>query len=930
MYKGKIVVINLETTGLDIYHDEIIEFAAWCIQDGEEPEATHFLVRTKIQVPDRVLRVTDIASEELRQASPLESFRTKITELLKNAIVVGHNIGFSLGILEKSLSIHFENLVWDTLELSRVFFPAMNQYRLLDLSNALRIEASEDIQGALANAEISWKLLQACWNKGMELDLSFYQRALPLVENSRIASFLKELENTIKRRFPDRLIRTDLVLKNSPEGLFSKGGSEGTPPPENPKWIEECFAPGGILEKRLKGYESRPGQFRMAAAVAKALLTSGHLVAEAGTGTGKSYAYLIPSLWWAKKTGKKVVVATHTIPLQEQLFKKDLPVLTQVLPFSFKGALLKGKGNYLCLKKWLWLQNYYHDLNPIEKHALLSVMVWLRETENGDWQEVAQIPGLSGIWRDLNADYESCIPGKCAEANRCFMLQARKKAEEADVVIINHSLLFSDIKTGNNVLPEYHELVIDEAHHLYQSALEQLGDEISLEQLSRTLDLIHRPAGGGFYGNIKARSGFWARLMPVEVWDLFLGRLEELPESCRDIYEQAEEVFIILSQILGENLSYRLTAQCQKETWWETLEIQFENLQGRLSRTVDCLRSMVNSLAGLEIDECEDLGYEISGRIRDLEGIRECFALALQVAEPTRVSWLERSNRITLKTSPVDVSEILKKKLFSLLDSAVLTSATVSISGSFQHFLGEVGLKADTPTLLVESPFDYERQMRLFIVKDLIDSKHSELFHLEDVVEFIAEVTGRMQGRTLVLFTSHHFLREVHNPLKKRLEETGLELLAQGLDGSRNAILEEFLKNPKSVLLGANSFWEGIDIPGDKLSCVILIKLPFWPPSMPLIAARSEYLEARGRNSFNDFLLPEAVLRFKQGFGRLIRSKSDRGLVILCDARAIEKRYGRVFLTSLPVRTHIRANKSQILDKIDGWLAEEYQKDALF
>ena len=930
MYKGKIVIIDLETSGLDIYQDEIIEFAAWCIQDGKEPEATSFLVRTRKQVPDRILSLIGISSEELRQASSIESHLMEIMSLLENAVIVGHNIGFALGILEKSLNVHFENSVWDTLELARVFFPSMNQYRLVDLAKRLEIETSENVHRALAQAEISWKLLEACWDKGMEFDLSFYQRALPLVENSRVSGFLKELEATIKRRFPDRLIRTDLVLYNPQEGLFSQASNKDTTLPGSSKWIEECFEPGGVLENHLKGYESRPGQFRMAKAVAKALQTSGQLVAEAGTGTGKSYAYLIPSLWWAKKTGKKVVVATHTIPLQEQLFKKDLPILANVLPFSFKGALLKGKGNYLCLKKWLWLQSYYHDLNLSEKLALLGIMVWLRETESGDWQEVAQIPSLSSIWSDLNADSESCIPGKCAESSRCFMLQARKKAEEADVVIVNHSLLFSDIKTGNNVLPEYHELVIDEAHHLHQSALEQLGHEISLEQLSRALDLIHRPVGGSFYGNIKARTGFWARLMPVEVWDRFLGHLEELPGACRDIYEQAEEVFMILSQILGENLSYRLTAQSRKESWWETLEIQFENLQGRLGRTIERLRSMLNSLAGLEIEECEALGFEISGRIRELEGIRDCFALALQVGEPTRVSWLERSNRLTLKTSPVDVSEILKEKLFSLLDSVVLTSATVSIAGSFRHFLGEVGLSPDTPTLLVESPFDYERQMRLFIVKDLLDSKHSELFRIEEVVEFIADVTGRMQGRTLVLFTSHRFLREIHLPLKQRLEEAGLELLAQGLDGSRNAILEEFLKNPKSVLLGANSFWEGIDIPGDKLSCVILIKLPFWPPSMPLIAARSEYLEALGKNSFSDFLLPEAVLRFKQGFGRLIRSKSDRGLVILCDARAIEKRYGRVFLASLPVRTHIRADKSQILDKIDSWLEVECQKEALF
>jgi ATP-dependent DNA helicase DinG len=929
MYKGKMVVIDLETTGLDIYHDEIIEFAALCIQDGKESETKHFLVQPSRKAPERILRLTGITLDQLQQSDLIENHREQIISFLENAVIVGHNINFDLGMLEKSLNIHFTNRVWDTLELTRIFFPTMNKYRLGDLAKSLGFEISEKMHRALPDVQVTWQLLQACWDKGIELDLSFYQRALPLVTNTNIADFFKELEGTIKKRFPDRPIRTDIALKPLADGLFSQDYQNNCNVPDNGQWIETCFGPGGILENQLAGYESRKGQYMMAKAVTNALETSGNLIAEAGTGTGKSYAYLIPGLWWSKRTGKKVVVATHTIPLQEQLYKKDLPVLAKVLPFSFNGALLKGKGNYLCIKKWLWLQSNYQELGLNERIALLSVLIWLRETESGDWQEIAQIPGLSRVWSDLNAEYDGCVPGKCSESERCFMLQARKKAEEADVIIINHSLLFSDIKTGNNVLPEYHELVIDEAHHLHQSALEQLGREISLEQISRSLDLLHRPMGGSFYGNIKARSGFWSRIIPSEAWERFSRNLEELPGSCQEIYEQAEEVYRFLAQILREDLSYRFTIYSRNESWWETLAVQFENLHGRLGKALDLLRAMLNSLSGLEIDECDNLCYEIAGRSRELEEIRECFALALQVEETTRVTWLEKSNHLTLKTSPVDVSKILKEKLFSMLDSAILTSATVSVSGSFRHFLADVGLPDSTPTILVDSPFDYEKQMRLFVVKDLLDSKQSNLFDLEEIVDFVAQVTGRMQGRTLVLFTSHRLLRDIHEPLKARLEEIGLELFAQGLDGSRKAILEEFMKTPKSVLLGANSFWEGIDIPGDKLSCVILIKLPFWPPNMPLIAARSEYLEAQGKNSFNDFLLPEAVLRFKQGFGRLIRSKSDRGLVILCDARAIEKRYGKVFLTSLPLRTHTRGNKNQILDNIDCWLDQQYQNQAL-
>lgn len=928
MINCKMVVIDIETTGFDIYSDEIIEFAALCIEEGKDPEVFNVLASPKRQVPERILSLTGITLEELKYAHPLEFHRDKILSLFQNAIIVGHNVDFDLGFLERALNIHFANSIWDTLDIVRIFYPNMNKYRLGDLIKSLGLETLDNAHRALPDAQAAWDLLQACWEKGLSLDLGFYQRALPLAGNSRVAGFLNELEKIIKKKFPERSIRTDLVLCDHDMGLFETL-KEGEPIPEDVEWIENCFSAGGILENNLKGYESRLGQLQMAKEVAMSLANANHLVTEAGTGTGKSYAYLIPCLWWAKRTGKKVVVATHTIPLQEQLYKKDLPVLAQILPFSFHGVLLKGKGNYLCLKRWLGIQGYYTEYEPGERLALLSVLVWLRETTTGDWQEVSQIPYLGKLWGSLNAEEESCIPGKCPQASRCYMLQARKRAEEADLIIVNHSLLFSDIKTGKNILPEYHELVIDEAHHLHQSALEQLGDEISLEQISRVINLLGRSMTGSFYGNVKARTQLWERILSEALWDRFRGYLEKLPEACDELFRQAEEVFASFEEILGNDLSYRLTAQCQSESWWQTVAVQIENLLGRLKIITDLLKSMYNLLESQDDEDSAALAYEISGRIRNLEDMRDCFVLALQVDQHTRVSWLEQNNRLLLKTSPVDVSSILKEKLFDPLDCAILTSATISISNSFQHFLREIGLAENTRALIVDSPFDYDNQMQLMVVKDLVDAEQNDLFNPEEVALFISEVTERMQGRTLVLFTSHRFLREIHLPLSGYLGGSGIELLAQGIDGGRQAILDAFLNNPKSVLLGANSFWEGIDIPGDKLSCVILIKLPFGPPNRPLIAARSEYLEAQGKNPFYEFLLPEAVLRFKQGFGRLIRTKSDRGLVILCDGRVIHKRYGRIFLNSLPVKTHIRSSRSQILDKIDVWFDEECQKELL-
>ena len=929
MFNKKIVVIDIETTGFDIYRDAIIEVAALSFEGDKEPEIFSAVVSPSIEVPERILRLTGISRQELEQAKPLAAYRDILIQLCQNAVIVGHNVEFDLGFLEQALNIHFANPIWDTLDMARIFFPSMISYKLGYLYSNLTQDKLENAHRALADAQATWRILQICWEKGLTLDLGFYDRALALAGNSKVAGFLKELQNTIKKKFPARLISTDLVLNNQDLGLFAEAEKEEEVLPKDVQWIENCFSPGGILETYLPGYESRLGQLQMAKAIGNALIASKHVVIEAGTGTGKSYAYLIPSLWWAKRTGKKVVVATHTIPLQEQLYKKDLPILAKVLPFNFKVALLKGKGNYICLKRWLAQVNGYKELDSSERLPLISILMWLRETVSGDKQEISRVPDLEKVWGSLNAEEESCVPNKCPHANRCFMLQARKRAEEANIIIVNHSLLFSDIKTENKILPEYHELIIDEAHHLHESALEQLGNDICLEQIQRVINLIASPIAGSLYSSVKANIKFWEGYLQENNRPYFRAYLEQLPEAAGELSQQAQELFSIFEQVLGSELSYRITVQSQKETWWQTVTVQTENLLGRLSQLLEVLKALVKLLEYVEDEEAKALNHEIVGRIRNLEEIRDCFVLAQQVEHPGRVSWLEYNNRLFLKTSPVDVSAILKEKLFAPLDCAVLTSATISISNSFQHFLGEVGLEPDTFTLIVDSPFAYDRQMELMVVKDMLDKGESDLFNVNELARFIAEVTERMQGRTLVLFTAHRFLREVYQPLCRYLDSTGIEILAQGIDGGRQAILEAFLNNPRSVLLGANSFWEGIDIPGNKLACVIVVKLPFGPPNRPLIAARAEYLEAQGKNSFYEYLLPEAVIRFKQGFGRLIRSKTDRGIVILCDGRVIEKRYGRIFLNSLPLKTHSRSTRQQIIDKIDIWLDEEQQKQLL-
>lgn len=913
--KEKIVVIDIKTTGLDPMNDEIIEFAAILIEEEQIVKSIHFLVRPERTVSEKILKFTGINQEELLQAKTLAEYKDEILSLGEDAILVGHNLSQDISILERKLRIQIKNTIWDTLELARIFFPLLKYFRLNSLAEKLQLKKPEQLNGAYADAWLTWHLLQACWNKGLEYDLSFYVQIRKFLLNRPENSFFYNLQKEITRRFPERPVRTDMAL-NIGKGLFNEPLTQKRFNVST-DWVKNFFTVGGALTKVLPAYESRDGQVVMADAIANALSQSKHLVVEAGTGTGKSLAYLLPAIWWAKLSGKKVLVATHTIPLQEQLQEKDLPLLERALPFSFRSIVLKGKGNYFCLRNWLDFCSGAENLGLEERNASLIVLAWLRETSDGDLQELPQIPGVLRIWPKLSA--ENCNFAHCPQAGSCFLLRARQKAEETELLIVNHSLLFSDIKTKNNVLPEYNYVIIDEAHHLYQSALEHLGTDLSFERIMRILERLYKHTGPSLLGNIKTHSNYYSAITG-NMWEKIKEGIEEIPGHFNLIQDQAQSLFKLLAGIMGDQYSLRMINLHKREKWWTSLEVQVENLSGRLSGLTGVLRVLANILEREKIDELELLRKEISEIENEIKDLIESLPEYLNLENSTQVNWLEKAPNIVWKITPVDISGTLKENFFNKISASILTSATLSISNSFVHFLDELGLTRDTQSLQVDSPFDYENQMQFYVVKGLQKAFKTEPMLPEEVAEFVFEVSRRMGGRTLVLFTSHRFLQETYFNLSELLEKENIQMLGQGIDGSRTTILSEFKRNPQSVLLGASSFWEGVDIIGEALSCVILVKLPFWPPTLPLVEARAEFLEAQGRDPFYELLLPEAIIRFKQGFGRLIRSRDDKGSVIVLDSRIVEKSYGRMFLSSLPVKTHIRGDKGQIIRKLEAWL----------
>lgn len=755
-------------------------------------------------------------------------------------------------------------------------------------------------------------ILTKCEQKGRRLDLSFFSDTAKWIDHPEISSFFQMLKHIVLKEYPDRPLRKANEDYFEEEGLFQETDNEPITLSKN--WVLDCFQKDGLLAGAMPGYENRDLQVEMAEMVIDGFLKSRNTVIEAGTGTGKSIAYLLPAIWWAKKNQQKVVIATHTIPLQNQLFAKDVPFLQRVLPFSFRGCVLKGKSNYYCMKNYHLDQQKREHFTDDEKIAFLSLYIWLIETKTGDLSELPQKASFRSVWKNIGAD-SLCEPSRCPNSKHCFMLMARKRAQRADIIIINHSLLFSDIKTDNLIIPEYNYLILDEAHNLYQTAISQLGFELSAKNIDWLLTGISGPGRMSLSSNL-------VNLLRNEQFEFnneLLEKIQLINQYCLSLHEQATEIFSFFASVMGNKSGIIISEENIGSENFSFFLLGLENFRERF-RGLKAELESVNKLLNIDIDndKISSIKYDIIKGIAEFIEIIKGLDDILYGKDQDRVTYLEKSNGIYLKNSLIDVSSIIKESILDKNNSTVLTSATLSVSGNFSYFTKDIGLTENYSAVVYSSPFDYKENVNFFVVKDLDVSAAPHPQMAERIADFISSAAVVMKGRTLVLFTSYQLMQYVYNRVEGLSYTSGLDILAQGINGGREAVLRSFMENPRSVLMGTSSFWEGIDVPGEKLSCVIIVKLPFMSPSMPLVEARSKKLDEEGRNPFNDFLLPEAVIRFRQGFGRLIRSGTDSGIMILLDDRVLKKYYGRFFLDALPLEQYFTGRSEEILAKISS------------
>lgn len=632
--------------------------------------------------------------------------------------------------------------------------------------------------------------------------------------------------------------------------------------------IEEIFAPGGAIESALDGFEARPGQVQMAQLIERGFLEGLHTIVEAGTGVGKSLAYLVPAL----RSGKKVVLSTGTIALQEQLYEKDIPMVTRALGIPARITLIKGRNHYLCKQK---LERMRSERLLAPTRSMQQLWEWGSRTQSGDRAELPFVPS-GDEWEQLDADADDCVGEFCEHFKDCFFFRKRDEAKFADLVVVNHALFFLDIAMGGGLLPPYDFAILDEAHQCERWATAALTATLSRATIGRMLRKLHR-----------------SYALPAN-FDSDLERGMRGLESA-------------LARVPGDR--YPLRANEEAGPALDSLRETFYKLENWLyANWHDALKKRPQNDA--EAERRRDLA------LRAILAHQATIDRAQSPAD-TAIAWAERGehdSRYEVNSAPFDVADFLRAALFERTPSVVLTSATIANGpsveeGAFDFLKRSLGV-SDAQELIAPSPFDYPEQARLYVAPPQLNPKAADFSRR--AAPLVEECLDRSRGRAFVLFTSYARLREVYALVRERIP---FPIRLQG-ELPRTHLLEWFRSTPNAVLFATGTFWEGIDVVGEQLSCVIIDRLPFPSPGDPLVQARIEALEARGQNGFDRYMIPSAIVRLKQGFGRLIRSKQDRGLVALLDGRAASSRYGAIILQSLPP-----ASRISHLDELTGFFA---------
>ncbi|MBI4494012.1 MAG: DEAD/DEAH box helicase family protein [Chloroflexi bacterium] len=871
---------------------------------------------------------------------PGPTFARRLRQLVAGSTVVGFDLPAALAELGLAPA---EATTWiDLLDLGSLVLPGLASYSEASLREALglaAVEAQDARATAASSAAVHLGLLAAI--DALDLDT--------LMHVNRLAAPLTWPYKPLFAQAERRKVRQFLAapLPGGGQGLL---GAPLAPPPAGR--AREPLTPSsrphklaiealvamlgreGALGRSLASFEERPEQQAMVRSVAQVFNEAGTLLVEAGTGTGKSLAYLLPAAHFAVANNRRVVISTNTINLQDQLFRKDVPEIQRGTSLALRATVLKGRTNYLCLRRWYALLRT-DDLEPHERSLLIKTLLWVPRTTSGDRAELRLVGREGEAWMRVCALAETCTPLHCQfhRAGVCFLARARRAAEDSHLVIVNHSLLLADIVSRSQVLPDYDHLVIDEAHHLEQEATNQLGWRTSQRELLARLHLLVEPPGSPPAGLVRDTFRLLKRAPGSPRRGQEADRLSALEAQLQLAVERAceatDHLFALLRRVLearGQGadgqLTARLSTAARAQPAWTEVELAWAELADRLQHLLALLgelQEQVEATVSAAFEELAEADSELAAQLTYWGEATQRLAAILAEYQPDLVAWLSaaRNEDIWVHAAPLHVGPLLQQALFRSKDTVVLTSATLSTDGHFRYVKERLGLE-EADELRLGSPFDYRQAALVYLPRDMPEP--TQPGYQERVQQAILAQATALGGRCLVLFTSYAQLRATYLALRQPLAEVGITLLAQGQDGaSRAALLDAFKADQGTVLLGTSSFWEGVDVVGEALSCLIVPRLPFSVPSDPIFEARSEAFD----DPFGQYAVPQAILRFKQGFGRLIRSRRDRGAVVVLDRRLDSKFYGRAFLRSLPGCTLERGLLADAPAVARAWLSDQ-------
>ncbi len=911
------VALDVETTGLDPERDRITEVGlVRCDAEGRVLETFESLVNPGRDIPLFIEQLTGVTNEAVRDAPKLGAVGAELLRFVGGGPVVGQNVGFDLACLRRE-GLRLEAPAIDTASLSRILMPERENVRdkrgLMALAAALGVEAGVHHR-ALPDAQTAAAIFLALLRRASEI---------PAVTRLQLARLVSLSEPVLAgliagEEWEDLPPGEELpTIRSAPS--FPSLTKREHPIPIAREEIDRVFAAApGVFER----FEERQEQREMAEAVRDAML-AGHWLIEAGTGVGKSLAYLIPAALHALKNGERVVISTNTINLQEQLLKKDIPALKRILKAAgviedeadLRAALLKGRANYLCVRRWTASYGQYMA-DPDFASLASSLLLWLPKTETGDRSELNLDHQDYLTWQRFSAADTDCMqrPNRFVRGGQCFLARARRASETAHIVIVNHALLIADIAAGGSALPPYDHLIVDEAHNLEDQATKQFGGSASRRSVSEALEGIHRPRGrdhreGGVATLLKAFPEGGALQMAGVALETAVDRAQEMNAPVFEALALETPRTGEDDRLLVDRSTRARPSWTTVENAWAKLDVALKDVRARAEAAMQAVTG------GAPVEEPDALAGEIETAARKVEDMRSLLAQLVTTQDDSRIVWIarERDRTASINAAPLNVGPTLWEQLFSKKRSVVATSATLRAAGDMNFAARSLGIERPR-TLQLGSPYDYKRSTLLAAFTDIPEPSAPEWAGA--VAGAVTKLVTASDGRALVLFTSHASLQAVDRLAREDIENAGIAVLAQGVDGTPRQLIDQLVANPRTVVLGTSSFWEGVDVRGKALSMLVICRLPFAVPTDPVQRARAEQHD----NPFTQYSLPSAILRFRQGFGRLIRDREDHGVVAVLDRRIFEKRYGQGFVDALPPCTAIKADTDTVAARAREWL----------